>query len=244
MSPSQYKSRYINLRVDIAAAISTPDAACQNEVQTVSIRSYRNASMDSGSVQDEKNRLVSLMRRNRYSRSDRVAVARSFSGKATVAQCQRAVAAIWQLGLATSTTLQSYCDTYLGLDCSGFVNNYFLHAHNLQERNINSYYQCGRTNLRENFSEFRNKDVLIWCDNQGHLNGSRGRHIAVIDRVREMSMTGNDLEASVVESTGSLGLVESIYTFYETSKTGVYRIHRPLKPSTRNHVKVVPVIVL
>ncbi|WP_299888218.1 hypothetical protein [uncultured Lacinutrix sp.] len=237
MRPLQYKSQYINLRVDISQRMSTETAISDSNTHMVSIHSYLSGISNS----TEKNRIAGLMRRNGYSRSDAVALSKAFHGKANIRQCQRAVAAIIDLQ-AYNNNLQNYCDTYLGLDCSGFINCYFKDTHGLSERTISSYYQRGRRRLRTHFEDFRSKDVLIWCDNHGTINsgGGRAQHIAVIDRVRELC--AENMEAVVVESTGTVGLVHSTYTFFRTRTPGVYRVHRPLKPTTNNHVKIVPVV--
>ena len=94
--------------------------------------------------------------------------------------------------------------------------------------------------MRVNYYDFRAKDVLIWCDRDGNVNDNSGRHIAVIDNIQASSTDG--LRALVVEFTGTLGLVDSVYTFVETSEEGVYRVIRPLKPGRRECVRVVPVL--
>jgi len=236
MSPLELKSAYLNVPVQVPAQACANTATCTTTTLRVGVRSYRNA--DINFHRAEKNRVVRFMRRNAYPASDRIAASRAFHGKASVAQCQRTLAAIWDSGFA-GMNLQNYCDTHLGIDCSGFVNNYFLIEHGLGETNIRGYYNRGSSSTRTNFSDFRARDVLIWCDNHGNINTS-GRHIAVIDNVQ--ANAGNELRASVVESTGTLGLVDSVYTFIETSRSGVYRVHRPLKPSRREHVRVVPVV--
>jgi len=239
MSPLELKSAYLNVpvQVPVQAIIQVcTTATCTTTTLRIGVRSYRNASINYHAA--EKNRVTNFMRQNNYSRTDRIATARAFNGKASVQECQIALAAIWQSGFA-GMNLQNYCDAYLGVDCSGFVNNYFLIEYALAETNINGYYHRGSARRRTNFADFRARDVLIWCDARGNIN-TRGRHIAVIDSVQ--ANAGNELRASVVESTGTLGLVDSTYTFIETSRSGIYRVHRPLKPSQRNHVQVVPVI--
>lgn len=238
MRPLQYKNKYINLRVAELAPNATHELGIsQSRIQRISIRKYRNNSINTNEA--EKNRVVGLMRQNGYSRSDRVAMARAFYGKASVRDCKKAVTALIDLEIAVANP-QQYCDSYLGLDCSGFVNCYFSRAYGHRERTINAFYRRGRANLRVDFHEFCNDDVLIWCNRAGTPNGTRGRHIAVIDRVRESE--GNELRATVVESSGTVGLVDSLYTFVKTRVPGVFRVHRPLKPTTQNHVRVVPVL--
>lgn len=237
MTPLQYKSQYINLRVDISQRMSTNTATSDSNTYFVGIKEYRSGISNLA----EKNRVLSIIQRNSYRGVNGYDVARAFNSKASVAQYQRVVAALIDLHIP-DRDLQVYCNTFFGLDCSGFVNRYFEAAHGLSERNIPSYYQRGRRRLRIEFEDFRDKDVLIWCNNHGDINAGLGRaqHIAVIDKVREQHV--EDIQAIVVESTGTIGLVHSNYTFYKTNETGVFRVHRPLKASTNHHVKVVPVV--
>ncbi|AEH02093.1 hypothetical protein [Lacinutrix sp. 5H-3-7-4] len=237
MRPSRYKAQYINLRVNMVLHQSTEHPVSETHTQNVCINSY----LSGISNINEKNRIIGLMRRYGYSSNDRVCMSKAFYGKASVRQCQKAVAVLIELQ-AYNNNLQEYYNTYFGLDCSGFVNCYFNTMHGIGERTIASYYHHGRRNVRDNFSDFKNNDILVWCDRNGAINsrGVSAQHIAIIDRVREIAT--DELRATVVESTGTVGLVESIYIFFKTRENGVYRVYRPLKPNTHNHVRVVPVI--
>jgi len=238
MSPLEFKKAYLNISVPIICAT---DIVGKRINPRVAIKEYRNRSINFKA--SAKNKLISFMRRNNYLRSDRTAAARAFNGKASLAECKRALRAIWHSGHA-GINLQNYCKANLGIDCSGFVNNYFLREYGMRKTSIPGYYQNGRANVRTNFNEFEAEDVLIWCHHSGRLKTKgHGRHIAIIDNVHKPH-AGNELRASVVESTGRLGLVDSTYTFTSIEeRPGVYSIHRPLKPSRRaNYVRVVPII--
>jgi hypothetical protein len=246
MTPLQYKTQYFNLGLlEVALLQTTLEQTCQGRLANIRVNSYRNANSSNQSESrvnlTEKNRLVNLMQQNGYNRSNRDSVARCFNGKGSVLDCRVALNAITELGITND--VQSYCDTNLGLDCSGFVNNYFNSVHNLPKKAIRFYYNSGRRNVRINFDDFRNRDVLIWCDSDGIMNSENGssEHIAIIDRVREIC--SENMQATIVESCGGKGLVHSDYTFTKASTPSVFRVHRPLK--TRNsYVKVVPVLLV
>lgn len=235
MSPLEFKKAYLNISVQI---MCTTDLTSRFSPR-VAIKEYRNRSINFKA--SAKNKLISFMRRNNYPRSDRTAAARAFNGKASVGECKKALTAIWHSGLA-GMNLQNYCNANLGIDCSGFVNNYFLYEHGMGKVSIPGYYQRGKANIRTDFADFKAKDVLIWCYRGGRLKGKgHGRHIAIIDNVQDDA--GNELRATVVESTGRLGLIDSTYTFIKTSRSDVYEVNRPKKPSPRkNYVRVVPVV--
>lgn len=54
-------------------------------------------------------------------------VVRPFTGKGNPEHCQVVLQLAVLLGEATAQTLQTYCDSNLGLDCNGFVGNYLYY---------------------------------------------------------------------------------------------------------------------
>jgi hypothetical protein len=117
---------------------------------------------------------------------------------------------------ATPGNLQSYCDqtAKLGLDCSGFVNAYFMEIGRIREaKQISSY---ARGNLRGRPEDIRALDVLIW-------QGTSIDHIALADHVIANS---DPKKMIVVESAGSKGgLVESEYTILEV-RNKIFKVDR------------------
>lgn len=255
MTPLQYKSQYLHLRVLERLLQTTPDQDCQIRTTSVRISKYRSAGNTTSTISAtssrsaiesavnliEKRRIIGLIRQTGNNGLDREAVSKCFHGKGSVADCQKTVTAL--VAVHATDHLQSYCDQYLGTDCSGFVNSYFSSVHGVPAKAIRFYFTRGRRNQRIRFNDFRNNDVLIWCDVHGNTNdvNEKAEHIAIINTVRGIST--NALQALVVESTGTFGLVHSNYTFFNTRIPEVYRIFRPLKPGITNYVKVVPALL-
>ncbi|WP_452231746.1 hypothetical protein [Lacinutrix sp. MEBiC02595] len=255
MTPLQYKSQYLHLRVLERLLQTTPDQDSQIRATTISISKYRSArnttstrtaassrsAIESAINVMEKTRVIGLIRQTGNNGLDREAVSKCFHGKGSVADCQKTLTAL--VAVHATDHLQSYCDRYLGTDCSGFVNSYFSSVHGMPAKAIRFYFTRGRRNQRTSFNAFRNNDVLIWCDVYGNTNDAneKAEHIAIINTVRGIST--NELQALVVESTGTFGLVHSYYTFFNTRIPEVYRICRPLKPGITNYVKVVPALL-
>jgi hypothetical protein len=98
---------------------------------------------------------------------------------------------------------QEYCDNYIGVDCSGLVNNYFIATGHFADTNGNCQTlirNYGRLNRRLDFLPSRpQKFILVWQDMS---------HIAIIDRWERQSD-----RLQVVESSASMGGVSS--TVYE-----------------------------
>lgn len=135
MGPAEFRLLYLSIGIDIPIQMSTTIPTSDSTIRRVAVKEYRSRNV--GYMAGEKARLITYMRNNGFSASDRTAAARAFMGKASFSQCQRAVTAIWRSGFAGSD-LQGYCDTNLGLDCTGFVNNYFSSEHDCQEMDIPS----------------------------------------------------------------------------------------------------------
>ena len=57
-------------------------------------------------------------------------VAAPFTGKGSPEDCQIAAQLAVLTQRTTKENLQSYCDEHMGIDCSGFVGNYFFHVRN------------------------------------------------------------------------------------------------------------------
>ncbi len=132
----------------------------------------------------------------------------------------------------TVASLQDYVynNAILGMDCTGFVNNYLRQINVIEkDRTIPTHLQKGKKNnlLREEPSKIKPRDILIW----NKSDGKASQHIAIIDTV---SNGGNKL--LVVESSGTgpkvangnIGLGSSEYTIVKPIKNtpGAYRVNR------------------
>jgi hypothetical protein len=106
----------------------------------------------------------------------------------------------------TQTTLQSYCDERLGIDCSGFVTNYLVacgkkmySSYTVRNTSAASYYNAARA--VNDPIHVRQGDLLVWMD--GNSVKMNPGHIAVVESYAAQSMVGGNMR--VVEATGASG---------------------------------------
>jgi len=165
--------------------------------------------------------------------SHRVMIARAFYGKGSPDDYSIALKHALRYGRTPPHRLQHYCDNVakIGIDCSGFVNNYFRIINRIShDRNIPQY---STGTARDNITEMQATDVLIWTDNQGNVLINPRAHIAILN-----TRPDGQGRAVVVESASSLnGLTRSTYTFTEV-EPALFRVQRP---SGRSYVKVIEV---
>jgi hypothetical protein len=152
----------------------------------------------------------------------RMMVARAFYGKGSPSDCKVTLEHAIRFNRVRPERIQEYCDRTgrIGVDCSGFVNNYLM-AKGLvtREKNI-SQYAMGRD--RQNMNEIQPDDVLIWTNRFGHVKSHPSAHIALVH-----SPPDRQGHAVIVESAHSLhGLTHSTYMFSMT-RPGVFRVERP-----------------
>ena len=145
--------------------------------------------------------------------SDKQAIAGAFYGKGSPAEYAATLGYALRYRRSSLAGLATYCDEQakLGIDCSGFVNQYFLATGKISAaQGIDVYAQKA---VRTQASEIKNLDVLIWLDYS---------HIAVIDHGLP-----NSKQFVVVESAGSKGgLTHSTYSIREVNKDAVFKVHR------------------
>ena len=145
--------------------------------------------------------------------SDKQAIAGAFYGKGSPAAYAITLGYALRYRRSSLASLPTYCDDQakLGIDCSGFVNQYFLATGRISAaQGIDVYAQKA---VRTQAGEIKNLDVLIWLDYS---------HIAVIDHGLP-----NSKQFVVVESAGSKGgLTHSTYSMQEVNKDAVFKVHR------------------
>ena len=233
LTPERYARRYRNLEIPFVES----DSGVSSRL-TIDMHRYGNNGIPGRrSNMGEKDRLVSLvkaeLRRRGEADSQQVQpdhvkrIAHAFFAKGRPEDYALALVHALRFGRTQPGSLQHYCDTTakLGLDCSGFVNNFLLEIGKISEpRTISTY---GRGRLRQRTEEVQPLDVLLWLEN----DGSAGGHIAIVDSI------GPDSGAMrVVESSGSKkGLASTVYRVLE-ARNGVFRVDRGPKangePST------------
>ena len=217
LTPLEFEAIYHALPVPY----EDPDSGARHTVEA-DIHIYANAGIARRSSEmTEKDRLVGLIRSElRRSRGATEGVVRSehrsmvahvFFAKGTPAECLVTCMHAIRYGRATPSGLQAYIDSTarIGLDCSGFVNSYFLATGRITAAQPISAY--ARATARSAASEVDDLDVLIWDGG----DGGAAEHIAVVDHVVPGS---SPLRMVVVESSGSKeGLVNSEYTVLNVS---------------------------
>jgi len=136
-TPSEYRDQYRNLQV-----------AFDDGTVTATIERYH-----LGGPDDEKDRLLQAVKEyvQAQTRKDpgftldlivagqpvtttyreiAVHAAAPFSGKGSPEDCQIAAQLAVIAGRTNRDNLPQYCDDHMGLDCNGFVGNYFFHVRN------------------------------------------------------------------------------------------------------------------
>jgi len=103
-------------------------------------------------------------------------------------------------------TLTEFCDDCVGLDCNGFVNNYFSFS---RDKSIDTYDVRYPQARRQSAEEVKADDVLVFIEEDdtaakdlkaGRPGGTSYKHIAVIDAV---APAGKDqLLLTLVQSSG------------------------------------------
>ncbi len=172
-------------------------------------------------------RLIDVERNHRYM------ISRAFNGKGTPDDCAIALRHSLRYNRAQANRLQHYCDhvAKIGVDCSGFVNNYFRAIGKIgQDRRIAQY---AEGMARGSLAEIQAQDVLVWIDRQGQVRSPPKAHIAIVN-----SAPDRQGRAVVVESAHSLhGLTHSNYIFSQVARN-IFSVRRP---SGTSNVRVVAV---
>lgn len=239
LSPSEFADLYHHLRISYVDPQS--GLLLANSV-VIDVHRYNNAGIARRRANfREKSQLVQRVRRELrraggltlidVESDDRSQIAKAFYGKGSPDDYAVTLGHALRYRRATPAGLQDYCDhqARLGLDCSGFVNQYFMLLGLVprpQGISITTYESQGT--VRTNPDEIQNHDVLIW-------QGGRYRHIAVIDHI----VSGSEpLQFVVVESSGSMGLAANTYTIVASDRGNIFRVDRGIGAQTPSRVKI------
>ncbi len=164
-------------------------------------------------------------------RSHRVMIARAFYGKGSPDDCAVTCGTPCAIGGPSriDSSIIATNVAQIGLDCSGFVNNFFRAAGTIQQdRDISEY---GRGAARDALDQMQPNDALVFTDAQGNVLAHPRAHIAVLENTPDAQG-----RAVVVESASSLGgLTHSDYTFTRVGRN-LFQVRRP---SGSSHVRVV-----
>ena len=244
MTPLEFADKYYHLCVSCVEE--------QGRVQhmpVMRVDKYRINRVTSSSYSDvgEKDRLVGRVRRAMRQaqrdgtagpqRSDITSIARAFFAKGSPADYATTLRCAVLYGDIQPDRLQAYADRRLGLDCSGFVNQYWIATGAIKgygnSKIIRHYGHRTRRRslLRPPAGSPRDPraiqplDMLIW-PNFGH--------IAIIDHI---TTTSAGTHAIVVESTASSrigpGLVRSTYDILSVNeRSKKFTVRRGGSPTT------------
>ncbi len=184
---------------------------------------------------EEKEKLVALLKAETQNAAGRLidveesqkfAIAEAFFAKGSPEAYAITLKCALRYQQASVAGLQKYCDdtAKLGLDCSGFVNQYFIAIGRLTKaQDIDVYAKAA---LRRQTAEVQPLDLLIWLDYS---------HIALVNH-----RIGNPNQVVVVESAESKrGLTHSTYRLLKVDKDGVFDVHRGGLPQDTARVYIV-----
>ncbi len=233
MRPTEFERRYHAIRV------SYTDQQGFANSRVVDVHIYRQTSATA--TFPEKDAILSALDKELrqagglalidVDRSHRVMIARAFYGKGSPDDCAVTLRHAVRYRRTEPDRLQHYCDNVaqIGLDCSGFVNNFFRAAGTIQQdRDISEY---GRGTARDALDQMQPNDALVFTDAQGNVLAHPRAHIALLENTPDAQG-----RAVVVESASSLGgLTHSNYTFTRVGRN-LFQVRRP---SGSSHVRVV-----
>ena len=216
------------------------EGALVTRMDFISIDKYRINRPSSGYYTDvkTKNQLVQKVKKAIKSAkrgeqgaptsADKVRIAYCFMGKGSPADYEMTLRYAATYGGVKLDHLQKYADEHLGLDCSGFVNQFWMHLGLINGYNnsktIRTYGASDRRRSKitgegpMDPQAVRAGDMLIWPD---------FGHIALIN---ELITTAHGTQAVVVEATASSrigpGLVKSNYELISVDANKKFKVKR------------------
>ncbi|MBL8228671.1 MAG: hypothetical protein JNL98_09345 [Bryobacterales bacterium] len=157
-------------------------------------------------------------RGSQYDKSERGMLQMAYSGKGFPEEYELALefaAGTGQCGAFPEIAgIQAHCDTHFGIDCSGFVNAYFLRKHRQPHSEAKSIASRERAGIpRKSIQDVQMDDCLLWTTEDGALLENPG-HIAV---VHGCLAAANQLW--LVQSAGDLGPCCLLYIVKKTKQT-------------------------
>lgn len=219
-TPVELMQQYRNLKV--TAVVDDPVAkVCKEQTFTVKLGTYFMMSWKVGSEQlKDYNTVTKGSKSVAWFKEHAEGIRTAAMGKGAPKDYEAALE--WavmskQIPTPTAAAIQAYCDSHLGIDCSGFVTNYLIangkkSDSDTTRRNTGaeSYYQASRA--VNDPLHVRQGDLLVWMTGNAVKRGPG--HIAVVESYSPLSKTGGNMR--VVEATGAAGatpkLLDSMYT--------------------------------
>jgi hypothetical protein len=211
---------YRNLKVNVV--IDDPVAGvCRLGTHTVQLTKYFMMDWDDGTEERRDYNVVTRGSKNdTWFQANKERIKTAAMGKGAPQDYELALE--WavrsnKIPTVNQTTLQTYCDEHLGIDCSGFVTNYLAScgkkaysSNTVRNTSAASYYKVA--NAVNDPNQVREGDLLVWMT--GNAVKSNPGHVAVVDSYVAQSRVGGNMR--VVEATGASGanpkLLDSMYT--------------------------------
>lgn len=218
-TPVEFMKRYRNLKVkapieDAAARV------CRVETYTIQVKKYFMMNWSDGTEESRDYSLVTKGSSNDvWFKANKERICSAAMGKGAPQDYELALE--WavrskKIRNVNHTTVQTYCDDHLGIDCSGFVTNYLVacgkksySSATVRNTGATSYYKAG--SAINDPTKVRQGHLLVWMDgNQVKRNPG---HVAVVESYVPQSRVGGNMR--VVEATGASGanpkLLDSMY---------------------------------
>ncbi len=217
-SPVEFMRLYRNLSVPY---VQDTGRVCREARATIQLRKYFMMDWDAGTEElTDYNLVTGGGRGNTWFRTNREQIQNAAMGKGAPRDYELALewAVISQkIRNPSESTIQTFCDDRLGIDCSGFVTNYLIANGKKADtatvrRNTSaaSYYSASKA--VNDPTAVRQGDLLVWMTGNTVKRGPG--HVAVVESYRAQSVEGGNMR--VVEATGAAGatpkLLDSMYT--------------------------------
>ncbi|MBN9660994.1 MAG: hypothetical protein J0H49_22575 [Acidobacteria bacterium] len=219
-TPVEFMRQYRNLRVNVG--VDDPvTRVCRNQVYIAQLRKY--FMMDWNAGTEESRDYAEVTRGSRddaWFQANKERIRTAAMGKGAPQDYQLALE--WavrarKISTPNQTTIQTYCDDHLGIDCSGFATNYLCavgkrsySASVVRNTSAASYFSTAAA--VNDASQVRQGDLLVWMN--GNSVKTNPGHIAVVESYVAQSRPGGNM--CVVEATGAAGanpkLLDSMYT--------------------------------
>jgi len=219
-TPVEFMNRYRNIGVDVE--VDDPvTQVCRVTKVTVRLNKYFMMNWTAGASQMTHYDVVAGgSTKNVWFQQNKERIRTAAMGKG--APDDYALALEWavyskKIANPSQTTIQTYFDQNMGIDCSGFVTNYLVaigkkaySADTLRNTSAESYFNPA--NAVNDASQIRRGDLLVFMKGNSVLRGPG--HVTVVDSYVPQSMPGGNMR--VVEATGANGanpkLLNSMYT--------------------------------
>ena len=219
-TPVEFMQKYRNLSVN--AVLEDPvSGVCRTTTHRVQLKTYFLMDWQDGTEERRDYNAVTRGSRNDVwfnANKDRIRSAAMGKG----APQDYELALEWavrsnKIPTVNQSTLQTYCDDRLGIDCSGFVTNYLVacgkrtySSQLVRNTGAASYFQAARA--VNDPLQIKQGDLLVWMSGNSVMR-SPG-HIAVVESYAPHSAVGGNMR--VAEATGASGarpkLLDSMYT--------------------------------